>query len=309
VYALEDRQGIVLLDTGSSHRDSIAALQLGLAAIGARITDISGILCTHGHYDHYGLATQLSATSGASIALGEHEVGLVRAVADRDLHRHSMQERHRWLRYHGADALVEPTARAEQRRGSIAHAWRLPDQLLRDGDLVELDGRHLQVIGTAGHTRGHVVYFDVCHRLLFAGDHVLPRITPSLGFEPFPDGRALELFLTSLEDVRDLGVDQVLPGHGAEFADLRGRVDALIAHHRERLAICMDVLSDGVPHSAKEVADRLKWTRRDRSFSELDVFNRMLAVMETVTHLEWLVLRGRLRREGNEELRTYAAMG
>src|SRR3712207_8035936 len=42
------------------------------------------------------------------------------------------------------------------------------------------------------YTRGHLMFLDERDGTLFAGDHVLPHITPSLGFEPFMDGRALE---------------------------------------------------------------------------------------------------------------------
>jgi glyoxylase-like metal-dependent hydrolase (beta-lactamase superfamily II) len=153
---------------------------------------------------------------------------------------------------------------------------------------------------TPGHTRGHIVYHDPEHRLLFAGDHVLPHITPSLGFEPFTDGRALELFLSSLAVVRELPVGRVLPGHGPVFDDLAGRVDELVAHHRRRLQTCVSVISDEGARSASAVASRLRWTSRDRQFSELDPFNRMLAVTETVTHLELLVRSGRLVRDRSD---------
>ena len=46
-----------------------------------------------------------------------------------------------------------------------------------------LTGRDLLAVPTPGHTQGHVVFADVERALLFAGDHVLPRITPSVGFE------------------------------------------------------------------------------------------------------------------------------
>jgi hypothetical protein len=50
------------------------------------------------------------------------------------------------------------------------------------------------------------------------------------------------------------------------------------------------------------VASLVRWTSREREFAELDALNRMLAVTETVTHLEWLVARGRLTRDGEEQV-------
>ena len=41
------------------------------------------------------------------------------------------------------------------------------------------------------------------------------------------------------------------------------------------------------------MAGRLSWTRRAVPFGDLNDFNRMLAVNETVAHLDVLVARGR----------------
>ncbi|MGH3493625.1 MAG: MBL fold metallo-hydrolase, partial [Sciscionella sp.] len=45
-----------------------------------------------------------------------------------------------------------------------------------------------------------------------------------------------------------------------------------------------------------EVANILGWTRHQRRFAELDEFNQVMAVNETVAHLEVLVERGWLAR-------------
>jgi hypothetical protein len=42
------------------------------------------------------------------------------------------------------------------------------------------------------------------------------------------------------------------------------------------------------------VAQAVPWTRRRRRFADLDTFNQMLAINETVAHLELLVEQGKL---------------
>ena len=42
--------------------------------------------------------------------------------------------------------------------------------------------RTIDAVHTPGHTPGHYVFADRADGLLFAGDHVLPTITPSIGF-------------------------------------------------------------------------------------------------------------------------------
>jgi glyoxylase-like metal-dependent hydrolase (beta-lactamase superfamily II) len=49
---------------------------------------------------------------------------------------------------------------------------------------------------------------------MFAGDHVLPRITPSIGFEQNAAGLPLRDYLDSLKLVRDLPDRRLLPAQG-----------------------------------------------------------------------------------------------
>jgi hypothetical protein len=46
------------------------------------------------------------------------------------------------------------------------------------------------------------------------------------------------------------------------------------------------------PMTACEVAHELGWTRHDKHYLELDVFNQGMAAMETKVHLDLLVARG-----------------
>jgi hypothetical protein len=56
----------------------------------------------------------------------------------------------------------------------------------------------------------------------------------------------------------------------------------------------------GGAQTAAEAAGRLRWTRRARSFSDLDPYNQMLAVLETRAHLDLLAAQGRLVRQDRE---------
>ena len=79
--------------------------------------------------------------------------------------------------------------------------------------------RTLAVVATPGHTQGHVVFVDAAAGLLFAGDHVLPHITPSIGFEPVPVELAAGRLPHSLRLVRELPDRRLLPAHGAGPAE------------------------------------------------------------------------------------------
>jgi hypothetical protein len=68
-------------------------------------------------------------------------------------------------------------------------------------------------------------------------------------------------------------------------------VDELLNHHDTRLAAMLAVLADG-PRTAHQVALAIKWTTRNKTLAELDLINQMLAIGETLSHLDLLVARG-----------------
>ncbi len=138
------------------------------------------------------------------------------------------------------------------------------------------------------------MFADHASDLLFAGDHVLPRITPSIGFEPVPPPSPLADFMASLELMRTRPDAALLPAHGPVGMRVHQRVDELLAHHGKRLEATIAAVRAGRT-TAHEVAGALPWTRRERRLPDLDPFNAMLATLETAAHLDVLVTRGALR--------------
>ena len=98
--------------------------------------------------------------------------------------------------------------------------WALPDSWLRSGMQLALSTRTLRVVETPGHTRGHDVFYDDTAQTLFAGDHVLPHITPSIGFEPIWRSSSLADYLDSLTLVRSMPDARLLPAHGPVAASV-----------------------------------------------------------------------------------------
>ena len=64
-YLIRGDKGYLLVDTGWNSRESFDSLQKQLAEIGADIKDISQIVVTHIHPDHYGLVGELKRLSQA----------------------------------------------------------------------------------------------------------------------------------------------------------------------------------------------------------------------------------------------------
>jgi glyoxylase-like metal-dependent hydrolase (beta-lactamase superfamily II) len=174
--------------------------------------------------------------------------------------------------------------------------WEDPDRWLADGTDLDLRTRTLRAVHTPGHTRGHLIYHDAAAGIVFAGDHVLPHITPSIGFEPAAHRMALADYLSSLARTLSLPEARLLPAHGPVTGSVHERVNELLAHHDLRLAEMHQAVLAGHA-TAYEVAKSIKWTRRQRLYDELDLFSRVLSVNETAAHLEVLHSRGQLARQ------------
>ncbi len=293
VYAIRDGERLVLVDGGWTLPASEELLARSLDELGHGLGDIGQFLVTHAHRDHYTQAVAVRRRFGAHVSIGEGEQpSMALLTPDRPAHEIAQV---RLLERSGAPALAA-TVRQLAPPSPDRTDWEPPDQWLSDGAKVRLDERTLEAVHTPGHTRGHLVYHDAAHQILFAGDHVLPHITPSIGFEQAVVPSPLADYLTSLRLVRAMPDALLLPAHGPVTHSVHERVDELLTHHEERLDASLAALRSGAD-TAYEVAGLLGWTRRHRALADLDPFNQMLAVLETGAHLAVLAERGHLRRE------------
>jgi len=172
-------------------------------------------------------------------------------------------------------------------------SWVTPVTGVADGELLDLPGWSVRAVWTPGHTQGHLCLHDSDNRLLFSGDHVLPRITPGVGVHPAEETDALGDFLASLDKVAALDVDLVLPGHENRFTGLRERTGALTAHHADRLEEVESVVRTAPGLSCWEVTQRIGWSRPLERFGPPMV---RAAVAETMSHLVRLERLGRVAR-------------
>lgn len=100
----------------------------------------------------------------------------------------------------------------------------------------------------------------------------------------------------------------LLPAHGPVTTSVHTRVDELLTHHEARLEATANLVRGGA-QTTYAVASALPWTRRERMLDDLDLINRMLAVLEIDAHLDLLVEHGELICDDTGNVRVYAPVG
>jgi len=298
-YAFAVPGGLTLIDAGWNSPESWAAFTTGLASIGAAVSDVRGMLVTHMHYDHIGLAGRVREESGAWIALHQADHDLLARPDYRDPALAQSAEA-ALLRRLGAteDEALSSVGTVEAYRPWTSIA--LPDRHLAHGELADVPGWSLRAVHTPGHTPGHLCFHEERTRTLFAGDHVLPRITPNISVERAGTDDPLGDYLSSLAHVRGLDVQHVFPAHEWRFDGLAPRVDEILAHHERRLAELLDATAHNPGATPWELAAELTWSR---PWSEYGGRMRIFAVTETAAHANLLHSRaGRHRGRGRAAL-------
>ena len=292
VYVLESERGPVLIDAGWEHPEAWKALKTGLAGLGTAIEDVYGVVVTHMHPDHAGLAGRIRERSGAWVAMHRADAEVIKLMRA-DLADPEGEDLGEWIRRAGAS----PEEQAAMRDGDVRpDPPASPDRLLEDGDLIDLPGRALRTIWTPGHSPGHICLHLEDRNLLFTGDHVLPEITPHVGLYPYdrPDVDPLGGYLASLERTAALGVEDAMPAHQYSFTGISRRSKEIIAHHEERLSEVRGLLTDE-PQTLWTIAIRCAWSY---SWDQMAPISQHLATGETAAHLRTLETRGLARRVG-----------
>jgi glyoxylase-like metal-dependent hydrolase (beta-lactamase superfamily II) len=265
-------------------KEAEAALRAALAEAGVALEDLRRVFVTHLHPDHIGMAGTIES-AGAELVMHGPELENAARMWSQD---HSMiDETYAWFERHGMPAPVDAGMREAWLE--IGRAVDAVDRVTEaaDGELLDLGGRRARLKWTPGHTDYHAVLVDEGERILFSGDHVLPRITSNVGLYPYSRDDPLGDFLDALRAVRSLPVTRVLPAHGDPFDDLPGRVDQILAHHEDRLRATLDALGDAACDAytvCRTLFPVLRSPHEER-----------FALAETLAHLRYLERRGKVR--------------
>jgi len=299
VYLLRDGDGFTLIDTGLRTDESRQTLNQKLTALKVPVDRINRILITHIHPDHFGLAAELRDGSGAELVIHRLEVSLMepRYARAEDL----VHDVAAWLSKNGV-----PPAEAEFVKSASMAAREFvsvvePDTLLEGAERLPIDSSEMEVVWTPGHSPGHCCLYWPARGVLFSGDHLLPKISPNIGLHPQSGADPLDDYIASLERIRRLQVESVLPAHGDPFRDHRARIAVIVRHHEERKAALVELARDGAKSGWQLAAGLFQ------GIMQRNVFQQRLALQETLAHCQSLAVEGRLRKQVSRELVTWRA--
>jgi glyoxylase-like metal-dependent hydrolase (beta-lactamase superfamily II) len=292
-YLVQADGDFLLIDTGWDTPEVFGSLKSQLTEIGVSFEDISRIVITHIHVDHYGLAGRLKQLSRAEIAFHYMEKDFVKSrYGDMDGLLHQISQ---WLHINGVpgDELLQlKTASVAMRKLATP---TLPDVTLRGGEVIDFGSFSFHVLWTPGHAPGHISLYEPQRKVLISGDYILPAITPNIGLHPQNSGNPLNDYLNSLNTIKQLEVDLILPGHEQPFTGLKQRIEQLIQHHDERNSEILMAL-DAKVKTAYQIATGITWMRDvgGAGWDDLGAWDKRMAVHETLSHLEAMRTTGKI---------------
>lgn len=293
LWAIKDGDGWVIVDTGIANRESKEIWTKHLSGL-LQGRPVNRVICTHLHPDHTGLAGWLCRKFGAPLLMTRGEYFLCRLmVADTG----SVAPREGINFYKKAGFTTSQIELYKLRFGGFGKAVSaLPhsyDRLV-DGEMGQIGGREWRVIIGNGHSPEHACLWCPELDLCLTGDQLLPNISSNVSVWPTePEGNPLEDWIRSCHKLKAVlpATTLICPAHGIPFRGAHRRLSKLVEHHEKALDRLFEFCK--TPRLATEVYSVLF----RRAITDQ---NRILAVGESVAHLNCLKGRGLVSRRLND---------
>ncbi|WP_010532015.1 MBL fold metallo-hydrolase [Lentibacillus jeotgali] len=279
-FLAEGENGWTVIDAGLHNEQTVKRWEAELR--GKNITDI---IITHYHPDHFGYAGGLQAKYNARVFMSETDFNAALNAWDEPF----LDElSNNYLLTGIPEAQADKMLNNTREFVPIVSPYPRVDHFLQEGDMIPIGKYDYKVIATPGHSDGLVTFYNNETGMLLSTDHILPKITPNISYWFHGDPNPLARYLESLDKIKELDANLVVPSHGDPFHGANDRIAEIKAHHYERLD--QTLASIGRGNAVYEVCERLFQ-------KELTVHEMRFAVGETLAHLEYLRYKGECKRE------------
>ena len=306
-YLIRDPVRSLLIDTGFRLTACEEELMAGLKELETDPGSLD-VFLTHMHADHSGQSSEI-AGENQRILIGEPDGILLNKLPIPG----EKWGGDKWVWPREKEVLagmpVEIIDNMEELNPAILYApiGGAEYTFVNHGDILNVGGYSLQCVHTPGHSPGHMCLWDQQRGLIFTGDHVLFDITPNITAWPSVTD-SLGDYLNSLREVREFPVRVALPGH-RKTGNFHERIDQLLLHHKNRLAEVERILGTEQGLTAYEIAGRMRWKIRAVNWDEFPASQKIFAVGECLSHLNYLIIRGSISRETDGPIHRYFLTG
>ena len=277
VYVLQKDDYCVLIDSGSGTDTSHKNLLDGLEQAGLSPSDLTHIILTHAHIDHYGGLSKLRPITAAKI--GVHELDL-QTVAHHEARLALIGRR--------LASFLAETGLAEETCEQVLSIYRFSKAIYQstpvDFTFEAIDMRlgPLEFIHLPGHCPGHVaIRVD---DVVFCGDMVVEGVTPHLSPESINPYSGLDHYLESLTRLQYWAKDArlILNGHNDVITDLPAQIESTRQNIVRRIGKGIDALSE--PLNIEQICFAI--------YGEAHGYNQMLVIEKAGAYVEYLYEHG-----------------
>lgn len=280
-----------LVDTGPNLPGVKEGIEVCLKRVGRCLGDLSRIIITHGHVDHYGLVGQIREINGAEVFMTAPEKELML-----DFQLGVEWERVR-ISLTGwgvpgklGDGILRYFEMLIGLGGEVTHATFIEPVI--HGELLDAGQWNWQIQSCAGHSPAGLCLFNE-DGLMFTGDHLLANISPNpslnLNKERTLQG-GLREYIILLKDMLSFPVQLCLPGHGPLIHGFRERIQCLSNEINTRQTRILAIVGKQ-PKSIFQIGEELLETLGRK----LTVPQIWLAMKEVKAHLDLLETDVRVR--------------
>jgi glyoxylase-like metal-dependent hydrolase (beta-lactamase superfamily II) len=292
-YLIRDKNRYAIIDTGWDAPEPENSLREQLAEASIDFCDIKKVILTHCHIDHLGLINKFKKSNNASIYIHRGELALIKVLYNGK--NSYWDETDKYLTSHG----IPESELGARDIFPVQEPPVSPDVLFEGNEEIEVGDYILKVVPTPGHTPGHIALYEPRAKFLFSGDTILPTILTNAAGHIQHMVNPLQQYLKSLEVLRQMDIDLVLPGHEQAFTSYKERIADIIERYRSKIALAWkNFENDLQTRTAYDVARVLPWIPRYRpiAWTHLRSMDKRFALMQTIAILEELAYEGKLAR-------------
>ena len=286
-YVVQKDGGIYLIDTGSGTDTSHDDLINGLTQAGLQPSDLTHILLTHAHIDHYGGLARLKPLTDATI--GCHELD-IQTVAHHDARLALVGRR--------LASFLTDAGLSDETRDSLLGIYRFTKALYRSVpvdftyEAQEMKVGPFEMVHLPGHCPGHVAM--LLDDVVFCGDMVVDGVTPHLGPASINPNGGLEHYLNSLDRLMEWVKDArlILNGHDEPVKDLAASVEKTHQNIIRRISKALTAMDE--PLTIAEICSAV--------YGDAGGYNQLLMIEKIGAYVEYLYEHGMIEITNPDEL-------